>query len=384
MHAEIENINASDSTRDKATQIIESCVHCGFCLATCPTYQLLGDELDSPRGRIYLIKSALEQNQFSLKSLSHLDRCLTCRSCETTCPSGVEYGKLLEIGRDIMEPKRGKFQSIYRFLVRKMLLTPFIFKPIGYFFRHSKITTKLAKSENTDSTVLLMSGCVQPTLAPNINHSIKNILSKLNVKVIETSQGVCCGALDHHLSASSDALKKVKRNIDYWTEQMSSGVEALISSASGCGVMIKDYPGLFEISDPYYDKALLVASKTKDIAEFLAEKDLSMLNLSELNVNYHEPCTMQHGQKLGGLVESILSEFGYIKKPIKDSHICCGSAGAYSIFETKISNQLRANKIENLNTSKPKMIVTSNIGCLLHLQKGSSVPVKHWVELLDV
>ena len=165
---------------------------------------------------------------------------------------------------------------------------------------------------------------------------------------------------------------------------MSSGVEVLISSASGCGVMIKDYPGLFEISDPYYDKALLVASKTKDIAEFLAEKDLSMLNLSELNVTYHEPCTIQHGQKLGGLVESILSEFGYIKKPIKDSHICCGSAGAYSIFETKISNQLRANKIENLNTSKPKMIVTSNIGCLLHLQKGSSVPVKHWVELLDV
>ncbi len=384
MHSEIKNINISESARDKASEIIESCVHCGFCLATCPTYQLIGDELDSPRGRIYLIKSALEQNQFSLKSLSHMDRCLTCRSCETTCPSGVEYGQLLEIGRDVMESKRGKVQALYRYLVRKVLLTPIIIKPVSYFFRHSKITSKVVKPEKTNSTVLLMGGCVQPSLAPNINHSIKNILAKLNIEALESSQGECCGALDQHLAASGDAMKKVKRNIDHWSEQLDSGVEAIISSASGCGVMIKDYPELFESSDPYYEKALFISSKTKDIAEFLVEQDLSALNLSELNVTYHEPCTMQHGQKLGGLVESILSEFGYINKPVKDSHICCGSAGAYSIFETKISNQLRSNKIENLNASKPKMIVTSNIGCLLHLQKGSSVPVKHWVELLDV
>jgi len=384
MHAQIKNINISDSTRDKATQIIQSCVHCGFCLATCPTYQLLGDELDSPRGRIYLIKSALEQNQFSLKSLSHMDRCLTCRSCETTCPSGVEYGQLLEIGRDVMESKRGRLQSLYRYLVRKILLTPTIFRPLGYFYRHSKINSKSIQPEKVNSKVLLIAGCVQPSLAPNINHSIKNVLSKLNIEVLESSQSECCGALDQHLAASRDAMKKVKQNIDRWTHQLESGVESIISSASGCGVMIKDYPKLFKSSDPYFQKAQFVSSKTKDIAEFLSSKDLSGLRLSELNVTYHEPCTMQHGQQLGGLVESILSQFGYIKKPVKDSHICCGSAGTYSIFETKISNQLRTNKIENINASKPNMIVTSNIGCLLHLQKGSSIPVKHWVELLDV
>ena len=384
MYSEIKNINVSEFKRDQATQIIESCVHCGFCLATCPTYQLLGDELDSPRGRIYLIKSALEQNQFSLKSLSHMDRCLTCRSCETTCPSGVEYGQLLEIGRDLMESKRGKLQALYRYVVRKTLLTSFIFRPLGYFYRHSKISSKSVKPKKIDAKVLLIAGCVQPSLAPNINHSIKNILSKLNVEVLETSQAQCCGALDQHLAASSDAMKKVKRNIDIWTQKLESGFESIISSASGCGVMVKDYPKLFKSSDPYFQKALFVSSKTKDIAEFLATKDLSALHLSEINVTYHEPCTMQHGQELSGLVESILSQFGYIKKTVKDSHICCGSAGAYSIFESKISNQLRNNKIENLNASQPNMIVTSNIGCLMHLQKGSSIPVKHWVELLDV
>lgn len=384
MYSEIKNINVSELKRDQAAQIIESCVHCGFCLATCPTYQLLGDELDSPRGRIYLIKSALEQNQFSLKSLSHMDRCLTCRSCETTCPSGVEYGQLLEIGRDLMESKRGKLQALYRYVVRKTLLTPFIFRPLGYFYRHSKISSKSVKPKKIDAKVLLIAGCVQPSLAPNINHSIKNILSKLNVEVLETSQAQCCGALDQHLAASSDAMKKVKRNIDIWTQKLESGFDSIISSASGCGVMVKDYPKLFKSSDPYFQKALFVSSKTKDIAEFLATKDLSALHLSEINVTYHEPCTMQHGQELSGLVESILSQFGYIKKTVKDSHICCGSAGAYSIFESKISNQLRNNKIENLNASQPNMIVTSNIGCLMHLQKGSSIPVKHWVELLDV
>ena len=384
MHINIAKSADSESTQDKASQIIESCVHCGFCLATCPTYQILGDELDSPRGRIYLIKSALEQNQFSQKSLSHMDRCLTCRSCETTCPSGVEYGQLLEIGREIMEPKRGKLQSLYRYIVRKTLSTPLLFKPAGYFLRHSKINSRAIKPKTINSSVLLMGGCVQPSLAPNINHSIKNILAKLNIEVLESSQSECCGALDQHLAASSDAMKKVKRNIDNWISKLDSGVEVIISSASGCGVMIKDYPNLFDSSDPYYKKALQVSSKTKDIAEFLVNQDLSSLKLKELNIAYHEPCTMQHGQKLGGLVESILSEFGYIKKQIKDSHICCGSAGTYSIFETKIANQLRSNKIDNLNASEPKMIVTSNIGCLMHLQKGSSIPVKHWVELLDV
>jgi len=383
MHTELNQLSISELDNEKASQIIESCVHCGFCLATCPTYQLIGDELDSPRGRIYLIKSALENNHFSTKSLKHLDRCLTCRSCETTCPSGVEYGQLLEIGRKFMESKRTKLQTIYRFFVRKLLLTPVLFKSVGYFFRHSDIATKLIKPQKVESTVLLLGGCVQPTLAPNINHSIKNILAKLSVDVIESPQRECCGALEQHMVASNDAMKRVKRNIDLWSAQLNSGVSVIISSASGCGVMVKDYPALFEKTDAYYDKAKFVSSKTQDIAEYLASKDLTGLRLSESNISYHEPCTLQHGQKLSGLVESILTQFGYERKPIKDSHICCGSAGTYSIFESEISNQLKENKLKNLKVSNPEMIVTSNIGCLMHLQKGSSIPVKHWVELLD-
>lgn len=383
MHTELNQLSISELDNEKASQIIESCVHCGFCLATCPTYQLIGDELDSPRGRIYLIKSALENNHFSTKSLKHLDRCLTCRSCETTCPSGVEYGQLLEIGRGFMESKRTKLQTIYRFFVRKLLLTPILFKSVGYFFRHSTIATKSIKPQKVESTVLLLGGCVQPALAPNINHSIMNILAKLNVNVIESPQRECCGALDQHLAASKDALNRVKRNIDSWSVQLNSDVSVIISSASGCGVMVKDYPALFEKTDPYYEKAEFVSSKTQDISEYLASKDLTGLCLSESNISYHEPCTLQHGQKLGGLVESILTQFGYEKKPIKDSHICCGSAGTYSIFETEISNQLKESKLKNLKASNPEMIVTSNIGCLMHLQKGSSIPVKHWVELLD-
>ena len=383
MHTELNQLSISELDNEKASQIIESCVHCGFCLATCPTYQLIGDELDSPRGRIYLIKSALENNHFSTQSLKHLDRCLTCRSCETTCPSGVEYGQLLEIGREFMESKRTKLQTIYRFFVRKLLLTPLLFKSVGYFFRHSSIATKSIKPQEVESTVLLLGGCVQPSLAPNINHSIKNILAKLSVNVIESPQRECCGALDQHLAASKDALNRVKRNIDSWSAQLNSGVSVIISSASGCGVMVKDYPALFEKTDPYYEKAEFVSSKTQDIAEYLASKDLTGLRLSESNISYHEPCTLQHGQKLGGLVESILAQFGYDKKPIKDSHICCGSAGTYSIFEAEISNQLKEKKLKNLKASNPEMIVTSNIGCLMHLQKGNSIPVKHWVELLD-
>ena len=383
MHTELNQLSISELDNEKASQIIESCVHCGFCLATCPTYQLIGDELDSPRGRIYLIKSALENNHFSTKSLKHLDRCLTCRSCETTCPSGVEYGQLLEIGRGFMESKRTKLQTIYRFFVRKLLLTPILFKSVGYFFRHSTIATKSIKPQKVESTILLLGGCVQPTLAPNINHSIMNILAKLHVNVIESPQRECCGALDQHLAASKDALNRVKRNIDSWSAQLNSDVSVIISSASGCGVMVKDYPALFEKTDPYYEKAEFVSSKTQDIAEYLVNQDLTGLRLSELNISYHEPCTLQHGQKLGGLVESILAQFGYEKKPIKDSHICCGSAGTYSIFEAEISNQLKENKLKNLKASNPEMIVTSNIGCLMHLQKGSSIPVKHWVELLD-
>ena len=364
----------------RAEKILKSCVHCGFCLATCPTYQLLGNELDSPRGRIYLIKSAFEGNDFSDSSLQHLDRCLTCRSCETTCPSGVEYGNLLDVGRELIEPKRPLWQKLYRFTVRKFLTTPLLFNSVGIILRHSRAKGELTKAKKVHGTVLLLGGCVQPTLAPNINHSIKNILSKLGYDAIETPQKECCGAVDHHLSATKDALSKVKYNIDKWLE---AEAEVIISSASGCGVMVKDYPSMFDESDPYHQKAQAVANKTMDIAQFLADKDLSRLKLEKKTISYHEPCTLQHGQGLKGLVESILSGLGYKFEDVVDSHLCCGSAGTYSIFQPKLSKQLKTNKLTNLQKSSPEIIVTSNIGCLMHLQGGTKIPVKHWVELLD-
>jgi len=364
----------------KANDIIRKCVHCGFCLATCPTYQLLGNELDSPRGRIYLIKSALENNTTSPQSLQHLDRCLTCRSCETTCPSGVEYGQLIDIGRELMEVRRPVWQKVYRAGVRQFLTTPVLFNAVGFLFKHSRIQTPVIPPKPSKKKVLLLSGCVQPTLAPNINHSIKNILTKLGYEITQTPQKQCCGAIDQHLSATDKALQKVKVNIDTWLE---SDAQTLVSSASGCGLMIKDYPSLFPQSDPYYHKAKQIANKTKDIAEVLANEDLSPLKLTKVNIAYHDPCTLQHGQQLSGLVPSILNNLGYQLTPVKDAHLCCGSAGTYSIFHPKLSTQFRTNKLNNLQASKPAMIVTANIGCLMHLQKGTKLPVKHWIELLN-
>ena len=383
MFSAVQQSSLTDFANKKANKVVGACVHCGFCLATCPTYQLLGDELDSPRGRIYLMQSALEDKQASFDTLKHLDSCLTCRSCETTCPSGVEYSQLLDIGRGFLESKRSIRQKGYRLFIRKLLTTPLLFKPIGYFFRHSKRAGVRLKTRHNVRKVLLLGGCVQPTLAPNINHSIANIFSKLNITTIESPQNQCCGAIDQHLSASKEAIRKVKRNIDLWQMQLDSGVEAILSSASGCGLMVKDYPQLFDRDDEYHIKALAIASKTQDIAEFLLTEDLSQLNLTEKNISYHEPCTMQHGQGLGGVVESLLSQFGYTSIPVKDSHLCCGSAGTYSIFQPTLAKKLRNNKIQHLTKSNPEVIVTSNIGCLMHLQKGTKIPVKHWVELLD-
>jgi len=367
----------------RAEEIIKSCVHCGFCSATCPTYQLLGNELDSPRGRIYLIKSAIEDNQFSRKSLQHLDRCLTCRSCETTCPSGVEYSQLVNIGRELVEEKRAVWQKVMRSSVRKLLTTPALFNLLGSFAKHSSIQTPVLAQEGTKGRVLLLTGCVQPTLTPNTNHVTKNVLAKLGYKVVETAQKECCGAIDHHASAHSQAVNKIKQNIDQWNALLDSGIESIISTASGCGAMVKDYPTFFEIDDPYYQKAVAIVSKTKDIAEFLFDQDLSRLATTKTRISYHAPCSLQHGQKQPQLVEGLLSQLGYELSPITDSHLCCGSAGTYSIFQAEIASQLKENKLKHLTKSQPDLIVTSNVGCQLHLAKGSDTPVQHWIELLD-
>lgn len=367
----------------KADAILRSCVHCGFCSATCPTYQVSGNELDSPRGRIYLIKSALENNEISKGTVQYLDQCLTCRSCETTCPSGVEYSQLIDIGRELAEPKRLWWQKFYRESVRLFLTTPALFNSVGFLFKHSSITTPKIKTETIQARVLLLTGCVQPTLAPNINHVTKNVLAKLGIEAIETPQNECCGAVSHHLSAQESALTQIKHNIDQWYPLLESGYQSIISTASGCGVMVKDYHTLFDISDPYYQKAVTVSERTHDIAEYLLKQDISKLAVETNNISYHAPCTLQHGQKLPGIAEQVLAKVGVKVASVTDSHLCCGSAGTYSIFQPKISKQLRQNKIQHLSANDPDIIVTANIGCLMHLAKGTDLPVKHWIELLD-
>jgi len=382
-----------------ADKILRSCVHCGFCLSTCPTYGLLSNELDSPRGRIYLIKSLLEGNEVSRGSLSHLDRCLTCRSCETTCPSGVQYGQLLDIGRQAMEEKtpRPIWQKIARFAVRKSLTTPWFFNGLIRlmpFLRHSSaiaysidelaLQQRLAdRADVMQSSVLLLSGCVQPALAPNINQASIKVLNRLGLHVIETPQSQCCGAINQHLSAHDDALAQIKANIDAWLPYLEQGAKAIISNASGCGVMIKDYAHLLRNDVSYAAKAHRISEATKDISEFLLTQDLSRFtHFDNETITFHSPCTLQHGQKLQGVVEEALRKLGYRVNPVKDAHLCCGSAGTYSIFQPSLSKQLRANKLDNLLAEKTNMIVTANIGCLMHLQKGTSVPVKHWIEIL--
>jgi len=388
-------------TGQTADKILRSCVHCGFCLSACPTYGLLGDELDSPRGRIYLIKSVLEGNEVTNDTLSHLDRCLTCRSCETTCPSGVEYGHLLDIGREMAEEKghRSLFQKIARYTIRKALTTPWYFNLVIKtmpFLRHSKAVqftveelalqqTLKDQKDALKSSVLLLSGCVQPALAPNINQASIKVLNRLGLNVLETPQSQCCGAVDHHLSGNADALKQIKINIDAWIKYLDQGVQAIISNASGCGVMVKDYPHLLREDNDYAEKAKRVAEHTLDIAEFLSKQDLSLFtSYKNKKVTFHSPCTLQHGQKLPGLVEDLLRRLGYRISHVNDSHLCCGSAGTYSIFQPTLSKQLRDNKIKNLTETNPPLIVTANIGCLMHLQKGTKTPVKHWIELLTV
>jgi len=388
-------------TGQTADKILRSCVHCGFCLSACPTYGLLGDELDSPRGRIYLIKSVLEGNEVTSDTLSHLDRCLTCRSCETTCPSGVEYGHLLDIGREMAEEKghRSLFQKVARYTIRKSLTTPWYFNlaiKAMPFLRHSKAVqftveelalqqTLKDQKDALKSSVLLLSGCVQPALAPNINQASIKVLNRLGLNVLETPQSQCCGAVDHHLSGNADALKQVKINIDAWIKYLDQGVQAIISNASGCGVMVKDYPHLLREDKEYADKAKRVAEHTLDIAEFLSKQDLSLFtSYKNKKVTFHSPCTLQHGQKLPGLVEDLLRRLGYRISHVNDSHLCCGSAGTYSIFQPTLSKQLRDNKIKNLTETNPPLIVTANIGCLMHLQKGTKTPVKHWIELLTI
>ncbi len=398
MQTFIEKSISDTSEGKEAERILRSCVHCGFCTATCPTYQLLGDELDGPRGRIYLIKSMLEGEGTSNRTLQHLDRCLTCRACETTCPSGVEYGKLLDIGRHHIEQKttRPWHQRLVRFFILQTLPYRNRFTPLlrtGQIFRFclpTKIKTMIpayTKKANVKTMkvhsrkVILFSGCVQPAMAPGINQSVTKVLDALGVSVVGVKDEQCCGALSQHLTATEQGLAFIRRNIDAYWPLVEQGIEAIIVSASGCGVHIKEYGYLLREDEVYASKAAKISDLTKDISEYVSEFDLENLQLDKpKNVAFQSPCTLQHGQKLNGVTESLLSRFGFTLTEVKDAHLCCGSAGVYSLLQPAISGKLRANKIENLLSGEPEMILTANIGCLKHLQQKSPVPVKHWIE----
>ncbi|MDH5394581.1 MAG: glycolate oxidase subunit GlcF [Gammaproteobacteria bacterium] len=385
----------------RAGEILRNCVHCGFCTATCPTYQLLGDELDSPRGRIYLIKQLLEGNEVSAKTQQHLDRCLTCRSCETTCPSGVEYSRLLEIGRELIDEKVGRsfFSSVQRSLLKMLLPYPKRFSTamkIGRLFK-PLLPPGLKKSipdikgditwasQKQTRQMLILNGCVQPSLSPQINAATSRVLNKLGIELINQSLAQCCGAVNQHMNDAETASLFIKQNIDAWYPLLESKqAEAIIITASGCGAMVKEYEYLLRDDPDYAEKASIVSKACKDISEIIADEDLSKLAIKpDKTISFHSPCTLQHAQKLNGVVETILSNAGFSLNVIKDAHLCCGSAGTYSILQPEISQQLKANKLEALQQHQPDLIATANIGCLHHLASGTDTKVIHWIELLD-
>ena len=381
--------------------ILRSCVHCGFCNATCPTYQVLGDELDGPRGRIYQIKQMLEGQDVGGATRRHLDRCLTCRNCETTCPSGVEYGRLLDVGRLWIERKhpRSFFAQTVRKGLNAVLPHPGRFKPLlrlGQLIRpilwpglkrHIPAYHRVTKRPSTGHRrkMVALAGCVQPGIAPNINAATARVLDKLGIELIEAYNAVCCGSVSHHFSYEDEARDFARKNIDAWWPLVEKGAEAIVMTASGCGLHVKDYGHLLRYDEVYANKAHKIASLTRDVSEILAEEDLGKLKHIRLNevVAFHPPCTLQHGQKLGGKVESVLSGLGINLVTVKDAHLCCGSAGTYSILQAEIANELRSRKIGALTRDEPTLIVTANIGCQTHLQAGTKLPVVHWIELLD-
>lgn len=391
----------------EADAILRSCVHCGFCTATCPTYQLLGDELDGPRGRIYLIKQVLEGKAATRKTQMHLDRCLTCRSCESTCPSGVQYGRLIDIGRKVVEDqvKRPMSQRVVRATLKELLPRKWLFKPAmkaGQMVRSilpASLKNKMPTVQHAGAwptgeharKMLLLDGCVQPSMAPNINTATARVLDAVGVQIVVAKKAGCCGAIRYHLNDHTGGLDDMRRNIDAWWPYVDGSrgfvVEALVMNASGCGATVKEYGHLLQHDPMYADKARRISALTKDISEIMPafEETLRSKLHGKITgrVAYHPPCTLQHGQKIRGKVESILQAAGVDVTLCADSHLCCGSAGTYSVLQPALSYELRDNKIKHLEATSPELIVSGNIGCLTHLQSGTATPVRHWIELID-
>jgi glycolate oxidase iron-sulfur subunit len=386
----------------EAADILRSCVHCGFCTATCPTYQLLGDELDGPRGRIYLIKQVLEGDTPTVKTQLHLDRCLTCRACETTCPSGVQYGRLLDIGRKLVD------QQVSRPLVqrwqRKWLaaaLTGRWFAPALAIARalrplmpsqlRQRVPMRNAPGEwptrRHATRMLLLGGCVQPALSPNINAATVRVFDALGIELIVAPQAGCCGAIEHHLDGHERALAQARRNIDAWWPFVESGVDTLVMNASGCGTMLAEYGHLLRNDPTYSFKAQRISGISNDVAQVLAAHSTQILEkvrtIPAQHVVFHPPCSLQHGQRIRGEIEALLTKMGAQVLPFANSDRCCGSAGTYSILQADLSMQLRDAKLASLHAANPDVIVSANIGCISHLAGAARVPVKHWIEWVD-
>jgi glycolate oxidase iron-sulfur subunit len=385
----------------EAEDILRSCVHCGFCNATCPTYQLLGNELDGPRGRIYLIKQMLEGQPASDKTQLHLDRCLTCRNCETTCPSGVKYHALLDIGRDMLEARveRPISERVMRAGLRKVIPSPRTFGALlkaGQLMRGAlpakigdKIPREIANAAPRPPIrharrMLMLEGCAQRSLSPNTNAATARVLDRLGVSIEAAHEAGCCGAVDYHLNAQDAGLDRARRNIDAWWPKIEAGAEAIIQTASGCGAFIKEYGHLLRNDPAYAAKAARVSELARDIGEVLAALPVEHLRVkADQRVAFHCPCTLQHAQKLGGSVEAILSRLGFSLTSVPDAHLCCGSAGTYAFTQPELSRQLRDNKLDALESGQPDIIATANIGCQTHLGGAGRTAVRHWIEIVD-
>jgi glycolate oxidase iron-sulfur subunit len=412
---------AATAQGQEAEAILRTCVHCGFCLAACPTYQILGDELDSPRGRIYLIKQMLEGATVTHKTLTHLDRCLTCRNCETACPSGVQYGRLIDIGRSMAEEKvsRPPLERIKRDILNKILPEGRGFDALLSLARMAKLMLHQTLAEKIPTAfspsppergrgvggegverpgggrgtrkMLVLQGCVQPSLAPQINTAAARVLETLGIALIPADKAGCCGAVSFHLGYQDKGRAYMRRNIDAWWPHVEAGAEAIVMTASGCGVTVREYAHYLKDDPAYAAKAARISTLTRDISEVALSEQTRLLDClkerplpTPLKVAWHAPCTLQHGQKITGVVEALLTAAGYEVLVPQESNLCCGSAGTYSLLEPAIASQLRDRKLGHLQTPGPDVIATANIGCLTHLQSGTDLPVQHWIELLDI
>jgi glycolate oxidase iron-sulfur subunit len=401
MHVELHPRFADTTAGQTAKALTSACVHCGFCLATCPTYRDSRDERDSPRGRIYLIKHLLESGAASVQTRLHLDRCLTCRNCETACPSGMQYGELLDIGRGLMEQQvpRPVVAKGLRWLLRVVLSRPQLLTAavtLGQALRpllpdrlRRKIPVrqhrKALPAEQHARRMLVLEGCVQRAATPNTNDAARRVLGRLGISLISAPQAGCCGAVPYHLVAHADSLDKMRRNIDAWWPFIQSGAEAIVSSATGCGAMLVDYGRLLAADPAYAEKARRVSQLTRDLGEILLAEDLGNLaiNTKVGKVAIHTPCTLQHALRQPDLLATILGRAGFDIARTTEKLLCCGSAGTYSILQSAISERLLANTLHTLTRDPPDLIATANIGCQLHLQSAAAVPVVHWIELLD-